>query len=118
VALLVAASIGLLAAPITILRVMPGVHTRTGRHTLVGALALVALAMLSCVLALVPIRRGERWAVAAAALPFLVVGFPIFVVDATYVARPRLWNTLAPQAIGLLTGMVALFLCAIGAKKE
>ncbi|HEV8254691.1 MAG TPA: hypothetical protein VGQ78_08050 [Vicinamibacteria bacterium] len=118
VALFVAGLIGMLAAPITIIRVMPGLHTRTGRHTLVGALGLIAVAILGWILALVPIRRGERWAVAAAAVPFVVVGFPIFVVDATYVARERLWNTLAPQALGLAMGMAALVLCAIGTRKE
>jgi hypothetical protein len=76
------------------------------------------VAILGWILALVPIRRGERWAVAAAAVPFVVIGFPIFVVDATYVARERLWNTLAPQALGLAMGMAALVLCAIGTRKE
>jgi hypothetical protein len=117
IALLVVSSIGLLAAPITIVRAMPGLDTRTGRHTLVGSLGLAAVAIFECILALVPIRRGEAWAVAAAALPFAVVGIPIFIVDATYVAPQRLWNTLAPQAAGLVMGMTAVLLCALGVRR-
>jgi hypothetical protein len=107
-------SLGMLAAPITIVAAMPDLATRTGRHILVGALGLTAVAILECVIAFCAVRRGERWALVAAAIPFLVVGIPIFVVDATYVRPERLWNTLAPQALGLLTGGVALLLCALG----
>ena len=114
VALLVVSAAGLLAAPITIARAMPELTTRTGRHTLAGVLALVAVAIYLALLAVIPIRRGERWAVAAAAVPFVLVGLPILVVDATHVAPERLWNTLAPQAMGLTLGATALILCAVG----
>jgi hypothetical protein len=117
VALLLVAAVGLLAAPMTIARAMPELTTRAGRHTLAGVLALVAVAILLALLAAGPIRRGERWAVVAAAVPFAVVGVPILIVDATHVAAERLWNTLAPQAIGLVIGTAALFLCAAGIRK-
>jgi hypothetical protein len=115
--LLALGSIGLLAAPLTILNTSPDLTTRTGRHVLVGALGLTAVAILECVLALLPVRRGERWALLAAAIPFVVVGVPIFVVDATHVARERLWNTLAPQGAGTLAGVAALVLCALGIER-
>jgi hypothetical protein len=56
IALLVVSSIGLLAAPITIVRAMPGLDTRTGRHTLVGALGLAAVAIFECIPALRALR--------------------------------------------------------------
>lgn len=118
VALLFVSSLGLLAAPITIVKALPDLTTRTGRHTLAGVLALTAIAILECFLALIPIRRGERWAMAAAAVPFVIVGLPIFLVDAAYVAPERLWNTLAPQGAGLVMGITALTLCALGARKR
>jgi hypothetical protein len=117
-ALLAVSSVGLLAAPATIVRVMPDLSTRSGRHTLAGVLALTAVAIFECVLAIVPIRRGERWALATAAVPFVVIGLPIFVVDATHVAPDRLWNTLAPQGAGLALGVTALILCALGIQKR
>ncbi len=116
VALLVVSSLGLLAAPITIVKAMPDLTTRAGRHTLAGVLALTAVAVFECILALIPIRRGERWAVVAAAVPFAIVGIPIFLVDAAYVAPERLWNTLAPQGAGLLMGITALILCVLGTR--
>ena len=112
--LLAFASLGMLGAPITIVRAIPDLTTRPSRHAFAGALGLTAVAILEFVLALGPLRRGERWALVAVAAPFVVVGIPIFVVDAAYVARPRLWNTLWPQAAGLLVGTVALTLCALG----
>jgi len=117
-ALLAVSSVGLLAAPATIVRVMPDLSTRSGRHTLAGVLALMAIAILECVLAMIPIRRGERWALATAAVPFVVIGLPIFLIDATYVASERLWNTLAPQGAGLALGVTALILCALGIQKR
>jgi hypothetical protein len=112
--LLALGAVWLLAAPLTIIRALPDLSTRASRHTLAGALGLVALAILEFVLAVRPVRRGEAWALLAAAMPFLVVGVPMFVVDATHVARPRLWNTLAPQGAGLVVGGAALVMCALG----
>jgi hypothetical protein len=112
--LLACSSLGLLAAPITIVATIPDLTTRASRHAFAGALGLTALAVLEFILALIPIRRGERWALGAAAMPFVVVGLPVLVADGTNVARARLWNTLAPQVLGLILGTTGLALCAVG----
>jgi hypothetical protein len=115
--LLAFSSLGLMAAPITIVAAIPDLTTRSSRHAFAGALALTAVAVLEFILALIPVRRGERWALAAATMPFVVVGLPVLVVDATHVPRERLWNTIAPQVIGLVSGMTALALCTLGTLK-
>jgi hypothetical protein len=114
-ALLAASALGMLAAPITIVTAIPDLTTRTSRHALAGALGLTALAVLEFLLAIIPIRRGERWALAAAAIPFVIVGIPILVVDATNVAPARLWNTLVPQVAGLVLGIGSWTLCVVAA---
>ena len=116
--LLAVSALALLIAPIMILRAIPDLTTRASRHAFAGALGLTAVAFLEFVLAVVPIRRGERWALVAAAVPFVIVGVPVLLVDATHVARERLWNTLAPQVFGLLLGGVALALCAVGGSRR
>lgn len=115
--LLALSALGLLVAPAMILSAHPDLATRAGRHTLAGALALIALAVLEFLLAVIPIRRGEKWAIAAAAVPFLIVGVPVLIVDATRVAPERLLATLAPQVAGLALGLLALALCAIGCRR-
>jgi hypothetical protein len=57
---------------------------------LAGALALVALALIEIVLAVVPVRRCERWAMVAAALPFAIIGIPVLAIDAANVASEHL----------------------------
>ena len=114
--LLAVAAAGLLAAPITILRNIVDLSTRPSRHAFAGALGLAALASMEFLLAIIPIRRGERWAMIAAGLPFVLVGLPVLVVDATNVAPERLSRTLAPQVVGLVVGTTALVLCAIGTR--
>ena len=116
--LLAVAAAGLLAAPITILRNIVDLSTRPSRHAFAGALGLAALAAMEFLLAVVPIRRGERWAIIAAGLPFVLVGLPVLVVDATNVAPERLSRTLAPQVIGLVVGTTGLVLCAIGTRQR
>jgi hypothetical protein len=114
--LLAVAAAGLLAAPITILRNIVDLSTRPSRHAFAGALGLAALAAMEFLLAIIPIRQGERWAIIAAGLPFVLVGLPVLVVDATNVAPERLSRTLAPQVVGLVVGTTALVLCAIGTR--
>jgi hypothetical protein len=116
--LLAVSAIGLLAAPITMLMSIPDFSTRPSRHAFAGASGLTALAVLEFVLAVIPIRRGERWAVIAAGVPFLVVGMPVLIVDATNVASERVWQTLAPQVAGLLLGVAAWFLCVVGIRRR
>jgi hypothetical protein len=116
--LLALASLGLLSAPLTILSFGPDLTTRAGRHVLAGALGLSALALLLLVVALVPLRRGERWALWVAAAPFVVVGVPMLVVDASFVAPGRVLGTLAPQLAGNGVGVAALVLCAVGIRRR
>src|SRR5688572_12057854 len=89
-ALLAFSSLGILAAPITIAMKIPDLTTRTGRHLFAGVMAMIAVAVLEFLLAIFPLRRGEPWALAAATVGFVVVGIPVLVVDATYVAPERL----------------------------
>jgi hypothetical protein len=94
------AVIGMIAAPVTILARGPDLTTRTGRHLVAGALGMIALVVLEVVICLIPLQRGEGWALWAAMIPLLILGIPIFLIDATFVpARARL-ATLLPQAIG------------------
>jgi hypothetical protein len=116
--LLAVSALGILAAPVTILRAIPDLTTRPSRHAFAGALGLAALAILEFVLAVIPIRRGERWALVAAVIPFVIVAVPVLIVDATYVARERLWNTLTPQVVGLVLGVASLILCAVSSLRS
>jgi len=92
--------LGLLAAPITIIANHPDLTTRTGRHLLAGALGITTLVVVGVVICLIPLRRGERWAWWAVALPLFVLGIPIFIVDAMFVPARTRFATLLPQALG------------------
>jgi hypothetical protein len=116
--LLAVSAFGFLAAPISILLNIPDFSTRPSRHAFAGALGLAALAVLEFLLAVIPIRRGETWALIAAGVPFVVVGVPVFIVDATNVAPERLWRTLAPQVAGLVVGTAAWVLCVVGIRRR
>ncbi len=111
--LLAVSALGILVSPITILMAIPDFTTRSSRHAFAGALGLTALAILEFLLAAIPIRRGERWALVVAAIPFVIVGIPVLVVDATNIVHERLWNTLAPQVLGLTLGVASWTLCAV-----
>ncbi len=106
--LLAIALLGLLAAPITILSHHPDLTTRTGRHLLAGALGLTALVCLEIVICLIPLRRREGWALWAAAIPLVVLGIPIFIVDAIFVPAQTRLLTLLPQGIGDLFALAVL----------
>jgi len=54
------------------------------------------------------LRRGEGWALWAAAIPLVVLGFPIFIVDAIFVPAQRRFATLLPQGIGDLFALAVL----------
>jgi hypothetical protein len=106
--LLAVGLLGLLAAPITILSHHPDLATRTGRHLLAGALGLTALVCVEVVICLIPLRRGEGWALWAAAIPLVVLGIPIFIVDAIFVPAQTRFATLVPQGIGNLFALAVL----------
>jgi hypothetical protein len=92
--------LGILGAPLTILSHHPDLTTRTGRHLLAGALGIIAMVFVEVLVCLFPLRRGEGWAIWAAAIPLFVLGVPILVVDATFVSARTKFATLLPQAIG------------------
>ncbi len=106
-------ALGLLAAAAAILprQIDPG--ARVGRHLLAGALALASLSIVEVLVALVPLRRGEKWAFWAAAVPVAVVGLPVVILDASYVPPRSLLPTLLPQVFGLAICVVGLTLCGM-----
>jgi hypothetical protein len=105
---------GIMAAPIAILSRRPDPTTTVGRHIWAGALALACLSILEILIALHPLRKGEKWAFAAAIVPFVGVGFPVLIMDAVYVDRESMIGALAPQILGLGVGLIGLTLSARG----
>lgn len=110
--LLALAAFGISFASMAIMSQGVDLATRTSRHLLAGALANGFLSVLLVVLALVPLRRGQRWAFWAYLIPVVGYGVPMFVVDATHVARENLLMTLLPQGLGLGVAAVGLALVA------
>ncbi len=98
--LLAAGVLGMLGAPLTIVANHPDLTTRTGRHLAAGALAMTALVLIEVLICLFPLRRGEPWALWAAAIPLFVLGLPIFIIDAMFVPERTRFATLLPQGIG------------------
>ncbi len=92
----------------------PDVHTKVGRHLWAGALGVASLSMVELLIALYPLRRGEKWAFWAAATPFVLLNVPVLVLDAAYARRQFLVNTLAPLVLGLCVGVMGLSLSAFG----
>ena len=108
---LVAMSYGLAAsAAYSILSTQPDMNTRPGRHLLAGALAIGSLSAVEVLIAIFPLRRGERWAFWAALLPLLSLVLPVMLIDATHVTSGHLLVTLIPFAIGLILAMGGLAL--------
>jgi hypothetical protein len=109
----VVGDLSLLAAAAAILpyRMDPG--ARLGRHLMAGALAIAALSVVEILVALIPLRRGERWAFWASAVPVAVVGVPLVMVDAIYVPAGRILGALVPQVLGLAVMVAGLTLCGL-----
>jgi hypothetical protein len=97
---------GLSAASVAMFAHAPSVTTTVGRLVTAGALANISLATIMILIALFPLRRGERWALAAYFLPFPVYGIPILLLDAANVASEHLLSTLAPQVTGLVVALI------------
>ena len=97
-------------AAYSILSTRPDMNTLSGRHLLAGALAIGSLSAVEVLIAIFPLRRGERWAFWAALLPLLFLVLPVMLIDATHVTSGHLLVTLTPFAIGLIlaTGGLAL----------
>jgi hypothetical protein len=105
---------GLAAASLGIVSREADPETAVGRHLWAGALANLALVVVELFVVLGPLRRGERWALLAAAVPAPLYGLPILILDATHVAPERLVATLAPQVGGLLVFALGLGFAASG----
>src|SRR5215471_858693 len=91
---LVALSYALSAfAAYAILNTHPDLSTRTGRHLMAGALAIVSLSAVEILIALFPLRRGELWALWAALLPLVFLAIPVILVDVTQVSSGHLLVT-------------------------
>ena len=114
--LLALGCIGVLGAPLSIVRAGVDPSTRVGRHLIAGALALASVSVLEMAIVVGPLRRGERWAWWAALSPFVIVAVPVLVMDLLYVSSERLFRTIAPQLAGLLAGALGLWLSRIAAR--
>jgi hypothetical protein len=90
----------------------PDLHSRVGRHLLAGALAIATLVVVEILVALVPLRRGERWAFWAALLPLGSLVAPTMLADAVNVPPQHRLTTLAPFIVGLVLAAFGLFLVA------
>ncbi len=108
--LLAVAYLGLLGASFAILSRRPDLTTRTGRHLVAGALGIAALAAVEVLICAIPLRRGERWAKWAAAVPLFLLGIPIFLIDARFAPAHTRVATLLPQGIAVLFGLVLVIL--------
>ncbi len=108
-------ALSLSAASMAMIAQRPDVATAVGRLLCAGALANFSLSMIFwALIAIFPLRRGEKWAFWAYALPIPLYGIPMLILDATNVAKAELLSTLAPQVMGLLVAAVGLFFVAPG----
>jgi hypothetical protein len=103
---------GLLGASIAILGKDADVKTSVGRHLWAGALANAALCVAEIYIVTNPLRKGERWAWWVSALPIVVYGIPILILDALNVSSDKLFLTLVPQVAGLVLSGIGLTLTA------
>ena len=109
--ILVALSYALSAfAAYAILNARPDMATRTGRHLVAGALAIISLSGVEILIALFPLRRGEVWAFWAVLLPLISLAVPVMLLDVTHVSSGHLLVTLAPFVAGLVLAICGLVL--------
>jgi hypothetical protein len=97
-------------AAYAILATHPDTTTRDGRHLIAGAMAIVSLALVEILGALIPLRRGEKWAFWAALIPLLLLVVPKMLIDAVNVNPDHLVATMAPFVVGLLLAFSGLSL--------
>jgi len=103
---------GLLAASLAIVSRGADPDSAIGRHLWAGALANASLCAVEILITTQSLRKGEKWAWWAAALPLVVYGIPVLILDALYVPSETLLLTLAPQVLGLVAAGVGLTLTA------
>jgi hypothetical protein len=110
--ILAVGALSLSAASFAMLAPGPDVTTHIGRLLCAGALANFSLSLIWALIAIFPLRRGEKWAFWAFCLPIPLYGIPMLILDATNVEPSSLVSTLAPQVLGLSIALVGLFLVA------
>jgi lysylphosphatidylglycerol synthetase-like protein (DUF2156 family) len=104
--------VGLLAASIAIVSSGANPDSAIGRHLWAGSLANASLCAVEILVITHSLRKGEKWAWWAAAVPLIVYGIPILILDALHVPSERLFLTLAPQVLGMVAAGVGLTLTA------
>ena len=97
-------------AAYSILSARPDIGSRSGRHLVAGALAIVTLSAVEVLIAIFPLNRGEGWAFWAALLPLLSLVLPVMLMDATHVIPAHRFVTLVPFAVGLVLAISGLAL--------
>ena len=110
VVIVAVATVGLGSASAAMFAQRPDVATTMGRLLVAGALANASLAFTLFLIAVIPLRRGQRWAFWTLCLPILAYGVPMLILDGSNVAREHLASTLAPQVGGLGLLIVGLLL--------
>lgn len=112
--ILAVGAFSLSAASFAMLAQGPDVATHIGRLLCAGALANFSLSLIWALIAIFPLRRGEKWAFWAFCLPIPLYGIPMLILDAINVEPSSLLSTLAPQVLGLLIALAGLFLVSPG----
>ncbi len=105
-------ALGLSGASAAIFAQGQDITTTNGRLLCAGALANFSLSLIWALIALFPLRRGEKWAFWAFVIPIPLYGIPMLFLDATQSPREELVSTLAPQVGGLLIAAIGLSLAA------
>ena len=118
--ILSAASLLLLSVSLVFLMDYPDPAEKIGRHLIAGALANAALAGSLLLIALIPLRKGEPWALWTFAILLFIYGIPILTIDALFVSKENILQTLLPQGLGFLSALVGLALayCGISTNKN
>ena len=110
VAVVALATVGLGSASVAMVAQRPDVATTIGRLLYAGALANASLALTLFLIALIPLKHGQRWAFWTLCAPIVLYGIPMLILDGTNVSRAHLASTLAPQVGGLGLLIVGLVL--------
>ena len=104
-------------AAYSILETRPDINTRSGRHLLAGALAIVSLSVVEILISVFPLSKREWWAFWAASLPLVSLVLPVMLIDATYVISGNRFTTLLPFAVGLILAISGLVLVWLGPER-
>jgi len=79
-----------------------------------AALVCIALILVEIMIALMPLRRGESWALWAAAVPFVVVGVPRLLTDSACQLSDMHHHGCHQFMMAMLLGVIGLVLSGSG----